>query len=268
MNKIRSTLVFTLVILLGFSFSSCSVKRKLLKRSELKEASNNIVDQVRNAELQYNSIEIKLSTKTDAFGNNYIFNVTYRNKRDSLIWISARAMLGIEAARLICNPDSVWIISRIARIEEKGSWDKMTELVGYPLDFNTLQGLLARKLFLPRGDEKNMLNNYEIKRTDSGVLMTPDYSNKQQRNRLKEMGFMPQFLLAKGQNRLSRTKLLPEDGNWQMDCYYGESAVEQFFGLPAKIKIEALDQEKKYNFDLKIWQVNLNTELKFAFPWF
>ena len=268
MNSIKNTLLLSLILILGLSLNSCSTKKKLLKRSELKDVSNDIIGQVKEAELVYNSIEIKLSTKTDAFGSNYIFNVTYRNKRDSLIWISARAMLGIEAARVICNRDSVWIVSRIARIEEKGTWDMMTELVGYPLDFNTLQGIFSRKLFIPKGDGAEILNNYDIKKTDLGVLLTPDYGSKVQRKKLQESGFMPQFLLARGQNRLYRTKLLPEDGNWQVDCLYGESAIEQFFGLPSKMKIEALDQEKGYSLDLKIWQVNLNTDLKFAFPWF
>ncbi len=207
-----------------------------------------------------------MSTKTDAFGSNYLFNITYRNQKDSIIWISARAMLGIEAARIICNKDSVWIISRIARIEEKGSWDKMTEIVGYPLDFNTLQGIFSRKLFVPNDDQ--YLSRYTVKKTDKGILLAPDFNDNDQIELIREYGFMPQFLLAPGQKRLYRTRLMPEDNTWQMDCLYGESAVEQFFGLPESLKILAIDENNRLAFDLKILKVILNTDLKFAFPWF
>ncbi|MBT3242687.1 MAG: DUF4292 domain-containing protein [Bacteroidetes bacterium] len=264
--KIVSILILSLSVSIGFN--SCKIKKRITKGKKLEGINTELIKKIRESEIDYTSIEIKASTKTDALGKKYSFNITYRNRRDSIIWISARVMLGIEAARIICTPDSVWMISRLARIEEKGDWSTMTDLVGYPLDFNTLQALFTRRIFIPGECGKNLLENYVINGKGKGVLLTPDYTIEEQRDCLVKSGFMPQFLLAEGQMRLERTRIMPEDGNWMMDFLYGENAVEQFYGLPERIAVSAMDQDQNLTIDLKIMQVNLNTELKFAFPWF
>jgi len=76
-----------------------------------------------------------------------------------------RAMLGIEAARLVANRDSVWVISKIGKIKEKGTWKEMSKTIGYPLDFMALQNMMTRKIFYPGQDDKTMLGFF-LRRDD------------------------------------------------------------------------------------------------------
>ena len=74
-------------------------------------------------------------------------------------------MLGIEAARVIANRDSVWLVSKMAQMKEKGSWKEMSKLLGYPLDFMALQNIMTRKLFYPGQEGNDMLMSF-LKRDD------------------------------------------------------------------------------------------------------
>ena len=55
----------------------------------------------------------QLKGKAQFNGNQYPINAQLRMRKDSVIWISASAFLGIEAARLLLTPDSFKMINRL-----------------------------------------------------------------------------------------------------------------------------------------------------------
>lgn len=75
-------------------------------------------------------------------GKNNEFNAFMRIQKDSMIWVSVNAVLGIEAFRLLITPDSVKILDRLKKVVRLRSLSYLQEEVHLPVDFYTLQDLL------------------------------------------------------------------------------------------------------------------------------
>lgn len=256
-------IVFLVVVLLG----GCRAKKEVVKKDIRKAQSDEMIKNVSNGEIDYKTIEIKSSTRAELDGRNYSLNITYRNKKDETIWVSVRAMLGIEAARIIANKDSVWVVSKLAQIKEKGTWKEMSKLIGYPLDFMSFQGIMARKLFYPGEENINKLKGYSQKDEGGSVMLVPDFGNEKLRLDADNYGFLPNFKIGKSDNVLNGTKLSPEDNEWLFDVKYEEGAMENL-GLGKSMLLSALDSENRLELNLKIQQVSLNGVLKMPFQWF
>lgn len=75
-------------------------------------------------------------------GKKYDVNAHIRMYRDSAIWISANALLGIEAMRVLVTKDSVKLLDKINKIYTARSIDYLQEVTSLPLDLYTLQDLI------------------------------------------------------------------------------------------------------------------------------
>jgi len=75
-------------------------------------------------------------------GKNYDVNASIRMYRDSAIWISANAVLGIEAMRVLVTKDSVKMLDKLNKVYTARSIDYIQEVTSLPLDLYTLQELI------------------------------------------------------------------------------------------------------------------------------
>ena len=75
-------------------------------------------------------------------GKDYEFNAFIHIKKDSLIWVSINAALGIEAFRLLITPDSVKILDKLKKIARLRSVSFLQEEIHLPVDFKAIQDLL------------------------------------------------------------------------------------------------------------------------------
>ncbi len=255
------------VVLLGFLMGGCKGKKSMLKKEGRITKSDDLIKDVSKQEINYQTIEIKSSTKAEMDGKRYSLNITYRNKKDETIWVSVRAMLGIEVARLIANRDSVWVVSKIAKTKEKGSWQDMGEMLGYPVDFMAFQNIMTRKLFYPGEQKNDKLKSFIRKDEKDGILLVPDYSNEKQRLDSDNYGFLPKFIIGKKKYSINRTSLAPEDNEWLFEVEYQGDTMENM-GLGKNIKIKAMDAQSNIELDLKIQEININEAIKVPFQWF
>ena len=76
-------------------------------------------------------------------GKDYEFNAFIHMKKDSLIWVSINAALGIEAFRLLITPDSVKILDKLKKVARLRSVSFLQEEIHLPVDFKTVQDLLV-----------------------------------------------------------------------------------------------------------------------------
>jgi len=83
-------------------------------------------------------IEARQGSQTQSFGADI------RLKKDSLLWMSAYANIGIkiEVARMLITPDSVKVMDKFNKRYYVKSIAYLETLVGYPLDFTTLQRII------------------------------------------------------------------------------------------------------------------------------
>lgn len=94
--------------------------------------------------IEYQTFSAKLNIDyRDDNGKNYDVNATLRMYKDSAIWLSANAVLGIEAIRLLITKDSVKIIDKLNKNYTARSVDYLQEVTQLPLDLKTVQDLLV-----------------------------------------------------------------------------------------------------------------------------
>lgn len=58
------------------------------------------------------------------------------------IYISIRPALGIEMARILIRPDSLWLVNRYNKNYWSGAWADLETNIGFPLDYRWLQDVL------------------------------------------------------------------------------------------------------------------------------
>jgi hypothetical protein len=98
---------------------------------------------LRSNHIEYKTFTAKLNIDyKDGDGKNYDVNATLRMYKDSAIWLSANAVLGIEAIRVLITKDSVKIIDKLNRNYTARSVDYLQEVTALPLDLRTVQDLL------------------------------------------------------------------------------------------------------------------------------
>lgn len=75
-------------------------------------------------------------------GKNYNVNAILRMYKDSAIWISVNAILGIEAMRVLVTKDSVKLMNKLHKVYTARSVDYLQDVTSLPLNLATLQDLL------------------------------------------------------------------------------------------------------------------------------
>ena len=73
---------------------------------------------------------------------HYDVNANIRMYKDSLIWASVNAVLGIEAMRVLITKDSVFLLDKLNKTYTARSVDYLQEVTSLPLNLSTLQNLL------------------------------------------------------------------------------------------------------------------------------
>lgn len=84
---------------------------------------------------------LKVNFMRDDEQQNVVVNL--RIQSDSLIWMNATALLGIEVARALITPDSIIVINRLKRTYYQKSFSDIAQWLGVPVDFHMLQNLLV-----------------------------------------------------------------------------------------------------------------------------
>lgn len=75
-------------------------------------------------------------------GKKYDVNANVRMYKDSVIWISVNAILGIEAMRAYITKDSVFLLDKLNKTYTARSVDYLQEVSALPLTLSTLQDLI------------------------------------------------------------------------------------------------------------------------------
>jgi hypothetical protein len=106
-----------------------------LIRSVLNRMESNLVD--------YNTFSSKIDVDYRGGDNkHYDVNANLRMYKDSAIWVSINAVLGIEAMRILITRDSVFLLDKLNKTYVERRVDYLQEVTSLPLNLRTLQNLL------------------------------------------------------------------------------------------------------------------------------
>jgi hypothetical protein len=150
-----------LIVTVIVSFGSCRSTRKIQTVITTKKDTVQVVavsdggraDSLRYIREVYNRIQqnridfntFSAKVKVDfegSDGKKSDFNAFIRLKKDSVLWVSIIAALGIEGFRIMITPDSVKVINKLDKVVQLRSVEYLREVAKIPLTFNELQDLL------------------------------------------------------------------------------------------------------------------------------
>ena len=153
--------IFVLILSIAFLVSCRSTKKiqtAITKKDTtittvkvpVQPASNDSVSFIQNLLNKIDSNRINFQTFTakvnidyrGSDGKNYNVNANVRMYKDSAIWISANAILGIEVLRLFITKDSMKLLDKYNKLYTARSIDYLQEATTLPLDLNTLQDVI------------------------------------------------------------------------------------------------------------------------------
>ncbi len=141
MNKLYITALLSVIIL-----SSCN----LLKKSNTdNNSSNNIslsekelIKKINSQNISPEWTSLNSKIKVNKEGQEVTINAHIRIKKDSIIWISVKAPLGIEIFRTMITPDSIYYMSRMNKNYFIKHISHIREVVKADVSFIKLQEII------------------------------------------------------------------------------------------------------------------------------
>lgn len=102
-----------------------------------------VYDGVESKKIDFNTFSAKIKVNFEGSdGKKNDFNANIRLQKDSILWISINALLGIEAFRVIVTPDSVKVQNKLDKVVQLRSVSYLQEITKIPFTFHELQDLI------------------------------------------------------------------------------------------------------------------------------
>lgn len=172
MNKRLLPYILFFSIIMLASFFSCKTTKHQSKvvqnednqvsQSKLKNYGiGKLLDSITSKYLSFQNASIKFKVFAELYNENHELEGVLRIKKDSIIWISLLAPLGIEAARVILFPDSLIFINKFKREYFSKPYQYLEQQFRVELTFNDLQSIFTNQLFLysETDEESNLAMN-------------------------------------------------------------------------------------------------------------
>lgn len=167
---------YLLFVVLALVVVSCASTKDIKVKRKIKPISDNkLFNHVIDSSLDYSALYFKkFSVSINNNGKKNTYKGLMKIQRDSAIWISMTAPLGIEVARILITEDSVKLVDRYHKQYFKGDFDIIASKFNNEFDFYTIQSILTNDLFeFPKYDDKPFVRNFKGKvKNDSYVFYT------------------------------------------------------------------------------------------------
>lgn len=104
---------------------------------------NNVFQAVEKNRIDFQTFSAKVKVDFEGSdGKKNDFNAFIRLQKDSALWVSINALLGIEAFRVLITPDSVKVINKLDKVVQLRSVNYLKEITKLPFTFKELQDLI------------------------------------------------------------------------------------------------------------------------------
>lgn len=212
---------------------------KLSSKAVIKENSKQSPD--------FKTLQAKLRINFNKNGKSQTHTVSFRNKKDEIIWMNAP----FSVIRAMITPEKVGFYNKLDNTYFEGDFSYLSELLGTELDFKKVQNLLL-------GDAIFDLNSTNYRATvDNGAYVL----QPKQQQLLFEIFFLidPLHFKVKSQ-QISQPKTFR---HLQIDYVSHQDVDKQI--LPEHIKVMALEGNEETIINLEFKSVALNDDLRFPF---
>ncbi len=171
----KCTFLSYVIILLLVGLSCKTTKNIPRETSETNNAQpklknygiGKLLDSITSKYLVYQNLSIKFKLNAEFSQENHELEGILRIKKDSLMWISLTAPLGIEVARIVLSKDSVFFLNKLKREYLIKPYTFFEHLLNIELSYNDIQSIFTNQIFLfsETDEERNLaMNPYSSER--------------------------------------------------------------------------------------------------------
>ena len=127
---------------------------------------------------KYLSSDMKIDF-TDGM-NDAKFKVGMRIRKDSLIWLSMRANVGVEGLRILISRDSIQVIDYQEKTHRSLSFKDLSQEYGFELNYSLVQAILIGEMPIDKFDPKRVLRDstHYIIRQEERFLALDNFLSK------------------------------------------------------------------------------------------
>jgi len=161
--KIKAVIFCCLWMLLILG-SGCKHTEKIVIEKKIRPVGvKRLVRIVTENELKYRTLSVKkVSLTIDNNGKGNSVRGFYRIKRDSIIQVSAQTLI-IPVGKLELGTDSFKVVNHLDKQVMKGTIQKIAEMIGYDIDFQTVQSILSNHMqSLKQEFKENQFKDYVL----------------------------------------------------------------------------------------------------------
>lgn len=193
--------IFALVVLIGL-LASCRSTKKIqtaiakkdtvgvvtvptdVPKNDTFQMIRTVLNKVDSNRIDFRTFTAKVNVDyTGADAKKYNVNANIRMYKDSAIWVSVNALLGIEAMRLYITEDSIKLLDKLNKTYTARSVDYLQDVTSLPLNLKNLQDLIiGNPVFLDPNIVSYSINNNQIAMLSLGEffknLLTVDLGDK------------------------------------------------------------------------------------------
>lgn len=139
-RRIASGLMF--LVLLSF-FGSCKTRRAIEQSPLVNLNGNVILEQIEANTFKFETLSGKLSANVETATMNGSFKINLRSAHDSTLWMSLTPALGIEAARVLIQHDTLQYLNKLKKQSFSGNFDAIDTVLYYHTGYNFIENLLV-----------------------------------------------------------------------------------------------------------------------------
>lgn len=207
----------------------------------------NVIRNHVNGSTDFRTLSGKLGIDYSDGESEQSVTVTFRMKRDQVIWMSAP--LGV--AKVYITPTRVSFYNKLENEFFDGDFTFLSNLLGSEIDFQKLQNLLLGQAVVDLRNEK-----YDLGYTDQAYELKP----KTQAGLYKLF-----FQIEPSYFRLASQQLSQPDLMRLMEVRY--ASYQQVAGqvVPDQVHIAAIDKDQRIDIGISYRQLEINRDLRFPY---
>jgi len=246
---LKKSSFFAVILLIIFTFlSSCkSTKRIASGEADLSLSTKQLIKENAKQSPYFKTLQSKLKITYSQNGNEQSHAVTFRIKKDEIIWMSS----AFSVIRAMMTPEKVGFYNKLDNTYFEGDYKYLSDLLGTELDYMKVQNLLLGDAIFDLKHEA-----YNLSVLDDNYVLQP--KNQQE---LFEIFYIlnPSHFKIKSQ-QISQPKTFR---HLQIDYLTYQEVNHQ--ALPEHIKIIAVEANEEMVAELEFKSVSLNEDLRFPF---
>jgi outer membrane biogenesis lipoprotein LolB len=240
---ILSVLLITLVFI-----TSCkSTKRIASGEANLDLSAKQLIKENAKQSPEFKTLQAKLKISYASGDNEQTHSVTFRMKKDEVIWINS----AFSVIRARITPEKVSFYNKLDNTYFDGDYKYLSDLLGTTLDFDKVQNLLLGEPIFRLNED-----DYSASIMDDLYVLQP-----KNQHQLFEIFYLisPSHFKVKSQ-QISQPKSYR---HLQIDYLNYQDVDKQV--LPENIKIIAVEADEEMIAKLEFKSVSLNEDLNFPF---